>query len=85
MAAVIKLDTSLTLDPVRKARAHLEDLAHVKIAAAEAYTEAVKQVAEGARMDPAAIKAYINAIVRDKVAEHRRKVDQLSLMFEELE
>jgi hypothetical protein len=55
-----------------------------KTDAAESYADAVKATAEECGIEPAALKAYINAKMRDKQAKHMRAAEQLSLLFEEI-
>jgi len=75
----------IQLAEVRAALSELEALCHHKIAAADAFSDACKRVAEKARMKAPAISAYVTSIVRDKLEDNREKVEQLSLLFEEIE
>jgi len=51
--------------------------------AAESYADAIKHVAESCNMEPGALKAYINAKMRDKLEKLERESEQLSLMLEQ--
>ena len=55
---------------------------HRKTDAAESYTDAIKNVAEQVGMEPGALKAYVNAKMRDKLAKLEREGEQLSLLLE---
>lgn len=55
-----------------------------KTDAVESYADAVKATAEECGIEPASLKAYINAKMRDKQAKFVREAEQLSLLFEEL-
>lgn len=63
----------------------LETAWSIKKSAAESYTLAIEAVAAAAHCEPAALKQYINARMRDKVAELQIQQEQLSLLLESSE
>jgi hypothetical protein len=70
------------LETVQNRIAELEALWQRKHDAAESYKNAIEAVAESAHCDPSALRAYVNARMRDKVAELQTQQEQLSLMLE---
>ena len=74
----------IELAQVRDGLSNLEALCHAKIAAGDAFKDAVKAVAEKSHVDASVIATYITAIVRDKLEEQRGKAEQLELLFAEL-
>jgi len=76
---------TINLNVLQSRMQHLQDLAVQARAAAEAYRDALKATAEEAGVDTSALRAYVNARVRDDggvKAKHR--AEQLSLLFDEL-
>jgi hypothetical protein len=53
-----------------------------KTDAADSYADAVKNVALQIGMEPGALKAYVNAKMRDKLAQLEREGEQVSLLLE---
>lgn len=55
-----------------------------KTDAAESYSDAVKHTAEECGLEPGALKAFINARMRDKQEKYEREAAQLTLLLDEL-
>jgi hypothetical protein len=53
--------------------------------ASESYSIIVKAVAAECKIEPGALKAYVNAKMRDKLAQIQRQGEQLSLLLETFE
>jgi hypothetical protein len=53
--------------------------------ASESYSDVVKTVAAECTIEPGALKAYVNAKMRDKLAKIQREGEQLSLLLETFE
>src|SRR3990167_5063312 len=67
------------------AMGNLRALCQAKIDAAESFTDACEAVADKANLQPAALSAYVNAVVRDKIEKAEEKASQLALLFDELQ
>lgn len=78
-------DNAINLERLTIALPELEQAWQRKTDAAESYADCVKQVALQNRMEPGALKAYINAKMRDKLAKLEREGEQLSLLLETFE
>ena len=72
----------INLETIKTRLPELEQLWTLKSSAGESYTAAIKLSAEYAKCEPAALRAYINAKMRDKVAKLQIQQEQLSLMLE---
>lgn len=72
----------INLETIKTRLPELEQLWTLKSAASESYADAVKLSAEQAKCDPTALRAYINARMRDKMAKLQIQQEQLSLMLE---
>jgi IS1 family transposase len=75
---------SIQLETITTRLPELEAVWQRKTDAAESYADAIKHVAEAAKIEPGALKAYINAKCRDKLEKLERESEQLSLMLDEL-
>lgn len=78
-------ENSINLERLQIAMPELEVAWQRKTDAAESYNDAVKHVAEQVGMEPGALKAYINAKMRDRLAKVERESEQLSLLLETFE
>ena len=72
----------IQIETVQTRVTELEELWKLKQAASESYTAGIEMVAAAAHCEPSALKAYINARMRDKVEKLEREHEQLSLMLE---
>jgi rRNA processing protein Krr1/Pno1 len=79
------LGQGIKLGEIRAAVDELQNLCHVKIAAAETFATTCKAVAERSGINPSVLATFINAIAKDKLRENQKKAEQLSLLFEEIE
>jgi len=70
------------LETVQTRIAELEAAWKKKRDTAESYKLAIDAVAAAAHCEPSALRAYVNARMRDKVAELQTQQEQLSLMLE---
>lgn len=75
----------IKLDPLRDALPELERACHRKIDAADDFSKACEAAALKAGLDPAVVKSYVTARVRDKLDEYEKKSTQLVLLFEEID
>lgn len=75
--AVIKLDA------VKTKVSHLEKLYTAQVDATNAYSEAIKAVAEKSGLLANVVSKFIKAKVNDRVEDKRREATQLSLLFED--
>lgn len=75
----------IELNQVRDGMENLERLCHYKIAAADAFRDAVKAVAVRAKIEPSVLSTYVTAIVGDKLEKSKEKAEQLDLLFAELQ
>lgn len=79
-------DGTVRLDELKGATLrNLENLAHAKAAAADAFSEACKGVAEKAGLDAGVLKRYVTARVNDRLEKFRRESGQMELLVGELE
>lgn len=78
-------DNSINLERLQIVMPELEAGWQRKTDAADSYADAIKQVATQINMEPGALKAYINAKMRDKLAKLEREGEQLSLLLETFE
>jgi hypothetical protein len=62
----------------------LEGAYQRKVAISDAYNDAADAIAEKAGLHPSVLKAYIKARCDDKEAEHKEKVEQLQMLFDDL-
>jgi len=74
-----------TIEMVKEATKNLEDLCTMKIAAANAFSDAVKAVAQKTKMDKTVLASYITARVNDKLEDFNKKQEQMELLFGEIE
>jgi hypothetical protein len=76
------------VDPIYKLEAvsvsieQLEAAWNRKDAATKDFKVLCDSVAEKSGLEPTALATYVNARMRDKVEEHTRKAEQLSLLLE---
>ena len=76
---------AVRLSVVQSRIRHLQDLAVQAKAAAEAYRDALKATAEEAGIDADALRAFVNARIRDDGGvKQKQRAEQLSLLFDEL-
>ena len=73
----------LQLEPVRAGLSELEALARAKDDAAELFGAGVDAVAVKAGLEPAVLKRYVTARVRDKTRQLSQQAAQLQLLFDE--
>lgn len=78
-------DNAINLERLQIVMPELEQAWQNKVDAAESYSDAVKAIAGQINMEPGALKAYINAKMRDKLAKLEREGEQLSLLLETFE
>ena len=77
--------SSVNVGVVQSRIRYLQDLAVQAKAAADDYREALKATAEEAGIDAGALRAYVNARIRDDGGvKQRQRAEQLSLLFDEL-
>ena len=74
----------VTLAPVRDALRELEGWYRRKVDVDESFSDACKAVARKAHIEPAVLKAFIAARVKDQGAAKRKAASQLSLLFDEI-
>lgn len=72
-------------EAIRKATQELETLALGAKAAGDAFKEACKSVAAKAHIDAAVLSAFVKARISDKPEKKRDQIEQLSLLFEEVD
>jgi|GEM_PF-5071862 len=75
----------IKLDPLRESLPELERACQRKIDASDDFSNACDAVALKAGLDPAVVKSYVTARVRDKLDEYEKKSTQLALVFEGIE
>jgi len=73
---------AINLERLQIQMPELEKIWQQKTDAATSYSEAVANIAKQIGMEPGALKAYINAKMRDKLAQLERQGEQLSLLLE---
>jgi len=73
------------IEILKQALNNLEDLCTMKVAAAEAFNEAVKAVAKKTGMDKAVLSSYITARVKNKLEDFEKKQEQMEFLFEGIE
>ncbi len=73
----------LSLDPVRTSLGELEALARAKDDAVELFGAQVDAVAVKAGLEPAVLKRYVQARVKDKIQKLAQQAAQLQLLFDE--
>lgn len=73
----------MQLDRVRKALPELEQACRMAMDVSEAFRDACKATAKNAGVEPAVLTAYVKARVQDKLAEHEKKAEQMTLLLEE--
>jgi len=74
----------IKLDPVRAKIDELQHLYFESREAAEAFSDAIKAVAEEAGLNAKALRTFVKASVDDKLEEKQRECEQLTLLFEEV-
>lgn len=74
---------TINLTEFKKALPLLSEYCEAKIAAADRFTDECKAIGEKANLHQSVIASYVRASVRNKLAEHRAKVEQMSLLFDE--
>lgn len=72
------------LEALSVAMGELEALWRAKQSTSEQFTEACAAVALKAGLDASVVKTYVNVRCRDKLETGKRKVEQLSLVFDML-
>lgn len=78
-------DNAINLERLQIVMPEIEAAWQRKTDAAESYADAVKNVAVQVGMEPGALKSYVNAKMRDKLAKLEREGEQLSLLLETFE
>lgn len=78
-------ESAINLERLQIVMPELETAWQRKTDAAESYGDAVKNIAEQVGMEPGALKAYINAKMRDKLDKLEREGEQLSLLLDTFE
>lgn len=73
----------LKMEPVRERMEALVMLYRAQQDAATDLSEAIKETAEASGFNASQIRSKVAAVARDRVAEKRREVEQLSLLFED--
>ena len=73
----------ISLEAVREGLAELETLARAKDDAAELFGAGVDAVAVKAGLEPAVLKRYVTARVKDKTKQLAQQAAQLQLLFDE--
>ena len=73
----------ISLEAVREGLAELEALARAKDDAAELFGAGVDAVAVKAGLEPAVLKRYVTARVKDKTKQLAQQAAQLQLLFDE--
>ena len=74
----------ITLDPVRESLRELEGWCRRKIDVTESFNDACEAIARKANIEPAVLKSYVTARVKDQMAKKEKHTEQLSLLFESL-
>lgn len=77
-------DTGIKLEALSVAMGELEDAWTRKQQATEDYGMLIKATAEASRLDQSVVRAYVNARMADRAEKDKRKVEQLSLVFDQL-
>lgn len=72
----------ITLDPLRERMDELKTLWHGARSAQIEYSDAIKATAEACGLNAPAVRMFVDAHCSNKVAQRRRNVQQLSLLFE---
>lgn len=75
-------DNAINLERLQIVMPELSNAWQRKTDAAGSYNDAVKNVALQVNMEPGALKAYINAKMRDELEKLERQGEQLSLLLE---
>lgn len=73
---------SMNLERIKIRLPELEAAWQHKTDATESYNDAIKHVAEENGVEPGALKAYVNASMRDKLQQIEREAEQLTLMLD---
>lgn len=74
----------INLKPLKDNIKNLVALKKKEISAKDARSDAVKATAEKCGVQTSAVNQLVNAIVADRFEQEKRKVDQGSLLFEEV-
>lgn len=75
----------IQIEAIQNKLPHLDKLCLAKNEATTEFNEAIKAVAQDARVEASVLKAYVNAIVdAEKLEKHKANAAQLTLLFEEL-
>lgn len=75
---------SIKIPAVVNALEELEIACQKKIDATESFAGVCKAVAGRAGMEPAVLSAYVTARVKNTIEKQQKKVEQLSLLFNEI-
>ena len=70
-------------DEIRQALPDLRAQCQRAIDAAESFRDAAKAVAARAGIEPAALTAYVRAVVTDKLKAQKTRAEQMTLLLEE--
>ena len=76
---------SINLERLQIVMPELETAWQRKTDAAESYADAIKNIATQIGMEPGALRAYVNARMRDRLDKLQREGEQLSLLLETLD